>query len=90
MDTLANSEDQDKMHHNATFHQGRCCLLILKHQSGSDIHNKKICDFTYTIGSPIFMIHHILKYIKEPDQLAGVASDDFSQQMISSPLQTEL
>ena len=30
MDTLANSEDPDKMHHNASFHQGCCCLLILK------------------------------------------------------------
>ena len=32
--TLANSGDPDEMQHNAAFHQGLHCLLILKQSTG--------------------------------------------------------
>ena len=35
--TLTNSEDQDEMSHNATFHQGLHCLLRLKRYSETEI-----------------------------------------------------
>ena len=35
MGTLANSEDQDEMQHNAAFHQGLHCLGCLKQPSGT-------------------------------------------------------
>ena len=38
MGTLANSEDQDEMQHDAAFHQGLHCLLRLKQPSGTEIH----------------------------------------------------
>ena len=39
MDTWANSEDSDEMQHNAAFHQGLHCLLLLKQPSGTEIHH---------------------------------------------------
>ena len=36
MGTLANSEDPDEMQHNAAFHQGLHCLIILKQPFGTD------------------------------------------------------
>ena len=41
MGTLANSEDPDEMQHNAAFHEGLYCLLILKGQSGTENINIK-------------------------------------------------
>ena len=38
MCTLVNSEDPDKMQHNAAFHQGLQCLLRLKQSSRAEIH----------------------------------------------------
>ena len=37
MGTLANSEDQDKMLHNAAFHQGLHCLVRHRRSSGKEI-----------------------------------------------------
>ena len=39
MGTLANSEDQDEMQHNAAFHLGLHCVLRLKQSSGTKIHH---------------------------------------------------
>ena len=39
MSTLANSEDPDKMPHNAAFHQGLHCLLRLKHSLNTEAHH---------------------------------------------------
>ena len=40
MSTLANSEDPDKMQHNAAFYLGLHCLLRSKQSSGTEIqHN---------------------------------------------------
>ena len=39
MGTLANSEDQGEMQHNAAFHQGLHYLLRLKQPSGTEIHH---------------------------------------------------
>ena len=38
MGTLANSEDPDKMQHNAAFYQGLHCLLRSKQLSGKEVH----------------------------------------------------
>ena len=60
MDTLANSEDQDEMQHNAAFHQGLHCLLRLKQPSGTEIHHDletSTCDpLKYTMGCPLLYI----------------------------------
>ena len=40
MGPFANSEDPDEMQHDAAFHQGLQCLLILKQSSGTKIHKK--------------------------------------------------
>ena len=57
MGTLANTEDQDEMQHNAAFHQGLHCLLRLKQPSGPGIHHnfeKSACDpLKFTMGIPI-------------------------------------
>ena len=39
MGTLANSEDPDEMQHDAAFHQGLHCLLILKESSETEIYH---------------------------------------------------
>ena len=39
MGTLANCEYPDEIQHNAAFHQGLLCLLILNHPPGTQIHN---------------------------------------------------
>ena len=47
MGTLANSENQDEMQHNAAFHQGLHCLLRLIQSSGAEVHDQlenTICD----------------------------------------------
>ena len=46
MGTLANSEDPDEMQHNAAFHQGLHCLLLLKQLSGTEI-NHNLENSTY-------------------------------------------
>ena len=60
MGTLANSEDPDKMQHNAAFHQGLHCLLRLKQPSGIEIHQYLVnstCDpLKHTMGSPIHVV----------------------------------
>ena len=56
MGTLANSGDPDEMQHNAAFHQGLHCLLILKQPSGTEIHDFEIftCNpLKYIMGCPI-------------------------------------
>ena len=56
MGTLANSEDQDEMQHNAAFHQGLHHLLSLKQLLRTEIHHNlenSTCDpLKYTMGSP--------------------------------------
>ena len=60
MGTLAYSDDPDEMQHNAAFHQGLQCLLILEQSSGTEIqHNleKSTCDpLKYTLGRPILIV----------------------------------
>ena len=43
MGTLANSKDQDKMQHDAAFHQGLYCLLKFKQPSGI-----AVCDYGFS------------------------------------------
>ena len=54
MGSLANIEDPNEMQHNAAFHQGLHCLLILKQSSGTEIHHNlenSYCDpLKYTIA----------------------------------------
>ena len=38
MSTIANSEDTDEMQHDAAFHQGLHCLLILQQPAGTETH----------------------------------------------------
>ena len=50
MNTLANSEDPDEMQHNAAFHQGlHCLLIILKQPSGTELH----CNLENSTCDPI-------------------------------------
>ena len=62
MGTLANSEDPDKMQHNAALHQGLHCLLRLKQASGTDaiiIHYLEKSTFDplkYTMSNPILIV----------------------------------
>ena len=60
MGTLANSENPDKMQHNAAFHQSLHCCLSLKQPSVAEIHHhleNSTCDpLNYTMGSPIFIV----------------------------------
>ena len=51
MGTLASSEDQDEMQHNAELHQGLHCFLRLKQFSGDSI-----CDpLKYKTGNTILI-----------------------------------
>ena len=63
MGTLAKSEYQDEMQHNAAFHQSLHCLLRLKHSSLAEIHHDlemsifyKGDPLKYTLGSPILIV----------------------------------
>ena len=60
MSTLANIEDEDKMQHNAAFHQGLHFLLRLNQHSGTEkLHNleNSTCDpLKYRMGSPILIV----------------------------------
>ena len=62
MGTLANSEDADKMQHNAAFHQGLHCLLRLKQPSGTEISETYTCDpLKYKMGNPILIVSMCLE-----------------------------
>ena len=69
MGTLANSEEPDKMQHDAAFHQDLQCLLRLKRLSGTEIHhNLETSSFDplkYKIGNPILILSQCVgKYIR--------------------------
>ena len=54
MRTLANSEDQDEIQHNAAFHQGLHCLLRLKQYTDvSKMHNNRTILFFIETGKCI-------------------------------------
>ena len=57
--TLANSEDQDEMQHNAAFHLGLYCCLRLKQSSGKEIHNnleKFYLTLKCTVDIPLLIV----------------------------------
>ena len=60
MGNLGNSEDPDKMQHNAAFHQGLHCLLKLEQPSGTEKHHSienATCDpLKCTMGSHILIV----------------------------------